>query len=198
MVNYLSVGQWLRARGFEPRRVGSREDVFRAIAGNVGDRRVLYLEFGVFQGESMRVWSALLRHPEAQLHGFDSFEGLPEEWSLEEGAGHFSTNGRTPEFDDSRIRLYKGWFEDTLPGYEPPPHDALVVNVDSDLYSSAALVLEHVGPHLRPGSFLYFDEFNHREHELRAFDEFLRKTGMRFEIVAATPELSQVAFRRIG
>lgn len=199
VVNYLEVGRWLREQGLEPgRRVDTREQVFEEIAADVADRRVLYLEFGVFRGDSMRTWARLLRHPDAALHGFDSFEGLPEGWSLEEEAGHFSTAGALPQIEDPRVRFFKGWFQDTLPAYEPPKHDLLVVNVDCDLYSSAALVLEHVEPHLQPGSYLYFDEFNDRQHELRAFDEFVRKTGMRFEPVAASRELGHVAFRRAG
>ena len=44
----------------------------------VQDQRVLYLEFGVFRGRTIRYWSRKLRHPETRLHGFDSFEGLPD------------------------------------------------------------------------------------------------------------------------
>ncbi|MCX2715910.1 hypothetical protein [Mycolicibacterium sp. J2] len=40
----------------------------------------LYLEFGVFEGRSMRWWSEHLTMPGAALVGFDSFEGLPENW----------------------------------------------------------------------------------------------------------------------
>jgi hypothetical protein len=197
-VDYLEVGRWMRAHGFEPdRRFARREDIFDAVAAGVADARVLYLEFGVYKGESMRYWSSLLRHPEARLDGFDSFEGLPQSWSLEEGRGHFSTNGRVPEIADERVRFVKGWFEDTLPGYEPPEHDRLVVNVDSDLYSSAALVLRTFEPLIVPGTLVYFDEFHARLHELRAFDEFLEQTGARFAAVAATPDLNHVVFRRL-
>lgn len=197
VVNYLEVGRWMRAHGFATSpRVDTREEIFELIARDVADEEVLYLEFGVYEGASMRVWSRLLRNERSQLHGFDSFEGLPEEWSLEEGRGHFSTGGEPPELDDPRVRFFKGWFEDTLPAYEPPPHERLVVNVDADLYASAALVLATVEGLLVPGSYLYFDELNDRVHELRAFDEFLARTGMRFSTVAASHELSHVAFRR--
>jgi hypothetical protein len=30
--------------------------------------------------------------------------------------------------------------------------------------------------HVRIGTYLYFDEFNDRHHELKAFDEFLRES----------------------
>ena len=197
VVNYLEVGRWMRAQGFDGvPRLSTREQIFELIAAEVADEPVLYVEFGVFEGASMRSWSRLLRNPRSHLHGFDSFEGLPEGWSLNEGRGHFSTSGEPPAIDDSRVRFFKGWFQDTLPVYEPPPHERLVVNVDADLYSSTALVLATLEPLIEPGSFLYFDEFNDRVHELRAFDEFLARTRMRFRAVAASPELAHVAFRR--
>jgi hypothetical protein len=199
VVNYLEVGRWMRAHDFATGpRVDTRDEIFELIARDVADERVLYLEFGVYEGASMRVWSRLLRNERSHLHGFDSFEGLPEGWSLEEGRGHFTTGGEPPAIDDPRIRFFKGWFDDTLPAYEPPPHERLVVNVDADLYASAALVLSTVETLLVPGSYLYFDELNDRVHELRAFDEFLARTRMRFRTVAASPELSHVAFRREG
>ena len=198
-VNYLELGRWMRAHGFATApRVDSRAEIFELVAGDVADEQVLYLEFGVYEGASMRIWSRLLRNERSHLHGFDSFEGLPEGWSLEEGRGHFSTGGEPPEIGDPRVRFFTGWFDDTLPSYEPPPHERLVVNVDADLYSSASVVLRTVERLLVPGSYLYFDELHDRFHELRAFDEFLARTGMRFCTVAVSRDLSHAAFRREG
>jgi hypothetical protein len=195
---YLHVGRWMRDRGFHVgSRSDSREDVFAAIVADVADENVLYLEFGVFEGESMRFWSRALRNPASQLHGFDSFEGLPESWTRSHERGRFSTNGRIPKIDDARVRFFKGWFERTLPAYEPPPHDRLVINVDSDLYSSADIVLRTLEPLIVPGTYLYFDEFHDRHHELRAFDELLDRTNAPFRVVAASRELQHVAFQRI-
>ncbi len=196
-MNYLEVGHWMRAHGFvAAHRVDTREEIFELIADDVADEEVLYLEFGVFQGASMRIWSRLLRNERSHLHGFDSFEGLPASWSLKQDRGHFTTGGEPPRIDDPRVRFFVGWFEETLPVYEPPAHDRLVVNVDADLYTSASLALKTVEPLLKPGSYVYFDEFNHRADELRAFDEFLERTGMTFALVARSPELAHVAFRR--
>ena len=76
------------------RRVDSREQVFRIAAEGIRDREVLYLEFGVYRGRSMKIWSGLLRNPRSHLHGFDSFEGLPEAWDLSAEKGHFAIAGR--------------------------------------------------------------------------------------------------------
>lgn len=43
---------------------------------------MLYLEFGVYKGESLRYWARELKHPDSKLHGFDSFEGLPKDFDV--------------------------------------------------------------------------------------------------------------------
>jgi hypothetical protein len=144
----------------------------------------------------MRYWSKLLRNPASYLHGFDSFEGLPADWILDRPAGHFSTQGRPPQISDPRVTFFKGWFEDTLPGYTWPDYEALVVNADADLYSSTVTVLKAVEERIVTGTFLYFDEFNHRCDEMRAFGELLDRSGMSFQLFAASHDLAHVAFRR--
>jgi hypothetical protein len=178
-----------------PHRVRSRIQLFKHAAANLADRRVLYLEFGVYEGGSMRVWSQLLRHPGASLHGFDTFTGLPERWNDLTVAGAFSMQGQPPSIGDPRVRFFKGLFEETLASYMPPPAETLFVNVDCDLYSSTNTVLRWLESHLRVGSYLYFDEFSNRAHELRAFSEFLDRTRFKFTLVGATKTLAQVLFR---
>jgi Macrocin-O-methyltransferase (TylF) len=196
--NYLHVGWWLHANGFAvPQRVQTRYQLFDLVAARDGHRDVLYLEFGVHAGTSIRYWSHILTNPESKLHGFDSFLGLPHDWTLEgHPRGFFSTEGAVPVVDDSRVRFFAGWFEDTLPVYQWPEHDVLVVMLDADLYSSTSTVLAAVRDHLVPGSYLYFDQFHHRGDELRAFAELLDEHDLRFRVVAATRELSSVLFLR--
>ena len=199
MFNYLHVGWWLRAHGFEPGvRFWRREELFEWLAAEIGDREVLYMEFGVHQGESMRYWSRLLRNPRSHLHGFDSFRGLPHDWSLEgHERGYFSTGGAVPVIDDPRVEFFVGWFDETLPAYEWPSHDVLVVMLDADLYSSTSTVLSLVSDKLTPGSYLYFDQFHHRADELRAFAEFVDERDVQFRLVALTHDHSCVLFRRV-
>ena len=197
VLNYMWVGHWMQSRGFQVlRRVDSREQVFAIAAKDICDQRVLYLEFGVYRGRSMRTWSSMLHNPDSQLHGFDSFEGLPEAWDLSAEKGHFTLYGEVPVIDDSRVSFFKGWFSETLPRYILPTHDQLFVNFDADLYSATKTALEFLKPHISTGTYLYFDEFQAREHESKAFDEFLAETGWRFKVVAASRGLSNVLFQR--
>jgi len=197
-VNYLEVGRWLKAKGFRARpRVADREQLYSAVANPIRRERVLYLEFGVWQGNSMRSWSRLLENPLAALHGFDSFEGLPEAWDERRPRGTFSRGGALPAFEDTRIVLHKGWFNDTLPKFVLPEHERLVLNLDADLYSSTIFVLHTLTEAIRPGTLLIFDEFCDRLHELKAFAEFLDTTRMRFRFLAGTENLEQAVFERL-
>ena len=196
-VNYLKVGRWMRDRGYVfPHRVPNREAVWAAVAGTIRDRPVLYLEFGVFQGAATRFWAGALKHPDTKLHGFDSFEGLPSEggpWSK----GQFDVQGSLPVIADLRVKFFKGWFDQVLPSYVVPAHELLVINLDADLYASTIYVLRYLRPWIKPGTFIYFDEMNHLEHEPRALDEFMAESGCRFRPVCADRSLAFVFFECI-
>jgi Macrocin-O-methyltransferase (TylF) len=193
-VSYMEVGRWMYSHGFWPvSGYSDRPTLFDSIFEFVGGEAILYLEFGVYRGYSMRLWSEGLKNPDAQLIGFDSFEGLPEDWHADASAGRFDTGGQTPMIDDSRVSFVKGWFDAVLPTFNMPSHDRLVVNLDADIYSSTKYVLDWLTPHIRPGDILYFDEFFDRTQELRAFDEFLKTTNMRFALLGATSPIFRTA-----
>jgi hypothetical protein len=119
-----------------------------------------------------------LTAPTAQFVGFDSFAGLPEDWQTGAPKGEFNVGG-PPVFPDPRVSLVQGWFDQTLPGWELPDHDQLIVNIDCDLYSSTRTVLTWLAPHLRPGSLVYFDDLLDPDHELRALREWTDAPGSR-------------------
>jgi len=195
-LNYLEVGRWIREKGYRPNHVFSKKQQFWNLIGQeIGGRKVLYLEFGVWQGNTTRAVAKQLSHPEAMLHGFDSFKGLPERWNFDTGEGCFSTGGQLPHIEDPRVHFHEGWFEDTLPAFRLPPHDVLLINCDADLYSSTMFVLNQLRAAIIPGTYLFFDEFSDRNHELRAFAEFLTRTKTKFDLLAATRAFDKVLFR---
>jgi Macrocin-O-methyltransferase (TylF) len=197
-LNYLEVGRWLRSKGYKiPTRFRHRNELFDLIAAEVGDHEALYLEFGVYYGESMRYWSKILKNPRSILHGFDSFMGLPEPWKDNAQTGSFSTRGEVPVFDDPRVKLFIGLFGDVLPGYRVPDVRPLIINIDADLYSSTIYVLRALRGSIVSGTYIYFDEFFSRGHELRAFDEFIRETGLGFRLLGADRTLHNVVFQAL-
>jgi hypothetical protein len=192
--------RWLREHSLCPFKASysTRQAIFDLIAAGIHNRPVLYLEFGVFEGYSLQYWSKLLQNPKSVLHGFDSFEGLPETWKEDHPKGRFARNGALPQVTDERIKFFKGWFSETLPTYTLPPHEELVINIDCDLYSSTKCVLDYLKNSIHVGTWLYFDEFGSWDHEGRAFRELVEETGMRFEPFAEGAALWYAAFRRIA
>jgi len=145
------------------------------------------LDLGVYRGESTRSLAEIFPH--VTIHGFDSFEGLPGDWSIAL-AGHFGdVEGMLPDVP-ANVRLYKGWFSDTLPVWSLQHAGTAIslLRVDCDIYASTKTVFDVLGPMLRPGSWILFDELigyrGWQDHEYRAFEEFLHESGLGCEYVA--------------
>lgn len=159
----------------------------------------LTLECGVYFGRSLRLMAA---RTSGEVHGFDSFQGLPEAWNAREGAGAYSTAGRLPHVAGN-VTLHPGWFEDTLPAFFAAHGGPVrLLHIDCDLYSSTRTVLEQADDRLVPGSVLVFDDFlgypGYEQHELRAFEEFVASRGIAWEPIAACLMGREVAIRIIS
>lgn len=136
------------------------------------------LEFGVGKGESTRLIAAHM-----PVVGFDSFKGLPEKWRKGFPKGMFA-QAEPPCIP--HCELVEGLFEDTLPGWHIAERVGLV-HIDCDLYSSTATVLFHIGPLLRKGTIVVFDEwYGYRgceKHEQRAWREHVEATGTTWKVL---------------
>lgn len=176
-VNYnAKVHDWIKTYGKRVEKFPDKVSLFKYLSENViGNTAIDYLEFGVAEGRSMQRWAALNGHPDSRFFGFDSFAGLPERWNATYGPGAFDMGGTIPRIDDSRVRFIKGWFNDTLPGFlrEFTPRNRLVINNDSDLYSSTLYTLTMLDRHVQNGTIILFDEFSSPLHEFRAFEDYL-------------------------
>ncbi|MEO7331330.1 MAG: protein arginine N-methyltransferase [Minicystis sp.] len=147
----------------------------------------LLLELGVRRGASIRFLAA--RCPTRTVHGFDSFEGLPEDWrGVPRGA--YSTRGELPAVPDNVV-LHRGWFRDTLPPFLAAQAGPIrFLNVDCDLYASTRDALAVLAPRLVPGSVVVFDEYlanpGWEEDEHRALVEAARAFGFGYDLFAVS------------
>ncbi|WP_395699775.1 tetratricopeptide repeat protein [Aquabacterium sp.] len=154
---WLDAWQMLRDARHHPRPLtlcGSAIQTFQLALGAARPDG-LVLEFGVRWGKSIRQLAALVPGP---VHGFDSFEGLPEAWH-HEPRGSYSTGGQLPEVPPN-VTLHRGWFNESLPPFllsQPGP--LRLANIDCDLYSSTATVLSLLAGRVGPGTVLVFDEY---------------------------------------
>jgi O-methyltransferase len=138
-----------------------------AILARAGRPDLTVVECGVGKGSSTAKLSHFVREAGGHLHAFDSFRGLPPNDErvvhldgrvTEFRAGAFQ--GRRAEVEKNLARhgvpdvvtLHKGWFADTLPGFDRAVDVALL---DVDLVSSTRTCLAHLYPRLRPGGVLF-------------------------------------------
>lgn len=135
----------------------------------------LFLEFGVATGASINF---IAERVKGIVHGFDSFQGLPESWFDKTPEGSFSTGGKLPVVRDN-VKLHVGLFDQTLPKFNEQcqsQEQIAFMHVDCDLYSSAKIIFNVFGKRIQSGTIIQFDEyFNYpgwKEHEYKAFQEF--------------------------
>ncbi|MBB5958876.1 hypothetical protein FHS29_005485 [Saccharothrix tamanrassetensis] len=162
------------------------------------ERDGLALEFGVYAGTTLKIIAAA--RESRDVYGFDSFEGLPEHWRSGFPAGMFGVDSLP---DVPGAELVVGWFDESLPGFlDEHPGPVTFLHVDCDLYSSTRTVLDLVGPRLVPGSVIVFDEYFNfpgwREHEHRAWTEYVERTGTEFRYEGYTYDHEQVIVKVTG
>ena len=159
----------------------------------------LVMEFGVYRGATL---AAIARGDPRVAHGFDSFQGLPEDWTHFQKKGRFSV-AEVPQFAERNIELHVGLFADTLPGFlASHAGPARFVHIDSDLYSSAVTVLRALAGRIVPGTIILFDEYLNypgwEQDEFRAFQEFVVQQGASYEYVGFASSHYSVAVKITG
>tara|TARA_B110000014_G_C20040183_1_gene540601 strand:+ start:416 stop:1132 length:717 start_codon:yes stop_codon:yes gene_type:complete len=137
------------------------------------DKDILYLEFGVWQGVSIKYIAKKFTNKNSEFYGFDTFKGMPNKWRFLE-KGHYSTSEEFPQTDDKRIKFFKGLFQDTLPVFlnklsEESKNKIILIHFDCVLHSSTLYTLFKLSEHLDNYYFL-FDELG--TDECRAFNSF--------------------------
>lgn len=155
------------------------------------------LEFGVYQGGTINFMAE--QFPNQTLYGFDSFEGLPEDWKIsfnekfnKHKKGYFAVDNLPVV--KSNVSLVKGFFDTSLPKWLTTNkiNTIKILHIDSDLYSSAKIVFDNLNNFIVPGTVIVFDEFypwgrkryeTWEEHEYKALCEWVEKYNRTFEVV---------------
>lgn len=153
----------------------NRYNLYKYISDNYlkDNSKIIYLEFGVAGGESFKWWLNENKDNSSCFYGFDTFEGLPENWGVLFKKGDM--NYEESQMQDKRAKFIKGLFQDTLFSFIQDNKDYLnsntrkVIHMDADLYSSTIFVLSQLYPYLKSGDIILFDYFNVPLHEFKAF-----------------------------
>lgn len=160
----------------------------------------LILEFGVATGRTLNHIGRIFSNK--TVHGFDSFEGLPENWTSRMPAGFFARSS-LPSVRKN-CKLHVGWFDNTLPKFlstnEKLP--IALLHVDSDLYSSAKTILTLLNSQLVKDTVIIFDEYiNYPGWELdefRAWQEFVNDNNITYEYIGRVSSHQKVAVRIVN
>ena len=133
-------------------------------------------------------------------YGFDTFEGLPEDWGPVP-KGTYSSFGRVPNIKGGEFIV--GEFENSLPHFfaEKKPLAGLI-NFDADLYASTLCALVHSKAVIDANTVLIFDEFiinsDWENDEFRALNEFCKANEFDYEVIAISLYTKQVMVRLLG
>jgi hypothetical protein len=146
------------------------------------DRDDYWLEFGVFSGATINRLSTLCD----KVYGFDSFEGLPEDWIPNYPKGTFKVS-ELPSVAEN-VELVVGFFDESIPKFlkDHEVNKINFINIDCDLYSSTKTIFNYFVKNIRSGTYLYFDEFaisQASRDECDAFIEFINESGLEFDII---------------
>jgi hypothetical protein len=135
----------------------------RAKENDVSNKK-FYLEFGVWVGASINFFSNYVN----TIYGFDSFEGLREDWvGTEAPKGTFNLKRKLPKLNKNVIPVV-GWVQDTLvPFLDKHKPEINFIHLDMDTYESTKFVLTKIKPYLTKNCTIAFDElYNYPGWEL--------------------------------
>lgn len=155
------------------------------------------LEFGVYRGGTINLLADKFKNQ--TLYGFDSFEGLPEDWDMNDHPEKGYIEKERFALDSlpevlNNVELIKGWFNESIPKFLET-HDInpiKILHVDCDLYVSTKIVFDNLNDAIVPGTVIVFDEFypwgrkryrNWKEHEYKALDEWVDKHNRKFKVL---------------
>lgn len=167
-----------------------------------------YVEFGSHGGMTFRLAHEQIRRrrPRRHLWTFDSFRGLPEAETGRDAHPQWNAGAMATALDRfhaicaeagiarSEYSVVEGFYSETLRGTESArPANIALAYIDCDLYSSTREVLAFLGPRLKHGMILAFDDYY-----CWSRDELAGERRAFLEWVATLPQWHFDRYREIG
>lgn len=154
----------------------------------------IIMELGVYQAGSTNEIAQTLK--DRTVHGFDSFEGLPEKWRDGFEKGAFSMSNLP--IVEKNVKLHVGWFDKTLPIFQKEIGNEQIAlcHVDCDLYSSTMTFFDEMNDNIQEGTILCFDELinypGYEKGEIMALEDFLnRRNDLDYEVLSLAYPLNR-------
>lgn len=157
----------------------------------------VFLEFGVWYGRSINYMARKLKN--RKFFGFDSFEGLQEDWfGTWMPKSFFDQKGRLPNVPNN-VKLIKGWFKNTLPDFLEEENNFALIHIDCDTYESTKEIFEILGNKIDSGTVIIFDEYHGnpgwKYGEFKAFKEYINKFSKEYSYIGITNKQCSVLIK---
>ena len=165
--------------------------------------RNFVMEFGFYKGGMINFQAR--KFPGLNFVGFDSFEGLQENWHGMAPEKTFDLGGKLPRVR-SNVTLVKGWFAESGPRWKaenPSVRIPLLVHVDCDTYDATVDVLKLCSDYVEHGLIIHFDDFfgfpNWRSGGFKALKEISESQQWRLTYLSyGTKEVAVLAEKSGG
>ena len=163
-----------------------------------------FVECGVARGGCASLIAMVAAEDSRQCWFFDSFAGLPDptDDDFQEGktGDHVRPLPRGScyggieqvsqllfehfHINRDKVRLVKGWFQDTCPPVAEEVGEIAFLRIDGDWYDSTKLCLDVFYDQVAPGGFLLIDDYFSCYGARKATDEFIEQHGLEVRLVS--------------
>jgi hypothetical protein len=190
-------GFYLTARESRMARALAHYELFKQVICVPGE----IVECGVFKGVSFMRFMMFMNLFEPQnarkIIGFDSFDFFPDtnyeadknELNLfkEETGGKSISKEHLEHYIKEKghknFELVKGDILETVPAYVKahPELKIALLNIDTDIFEPANVIIEHLVPKVVKGGIIVFDDYGIFPGETKVADDFCERTGYRLK-----------------
>lgn len=165
----------------------ANSEIWSFIINNIGKKTAIdFIEFGAYQGRSIKYFARNFVNIDSRFIGFDSFEGLPDtDFHKNYKKKMFDKEGKFPIVNDKRIKFVKGYFseiKEEISKELSQSKNLKLIHFDSDIYSSTLLALFLCSKH--ESYYCIFDEFG--DDEARALYHYLISNNSSVKFLSAS------------
>ncbi len=159
-----------KSKGCKSITIKTKSDYFKFINENViKNESVDYLEFGVYEGETIINWSKINTHKDSRFFAFDKF----------------SSKYTIPKINDDRVHFVKGLFQETLHEFVKnfKVQSKLVIFINLNKKFDTLYCLSELDKILDEKCILMFDQFGNLLNEFIAFHTYVKSFKRDFKFL---------------
>jgi len=150
--------------------IQSKSDYFKFINKEIiKNEPIDYLEFGVYEGDTIIDWPKINTNKNSRFFAFDKF---PSKYDI-------------PKIDDDRVHFVKGLFQETLPDFvkDFKLKSKLVIFINLNKKFDTLYCLTELDKIFNEKCIIMFDQFGNLQQEFIAFHNYFKSFNRDFQFV---------------